>query len=109
MKDGRIIQVGAAVEIVANPADEYVREFVKSISKLKLIAARTIMDAFDATGAHRGIDVSRAPTARLDSDLDHLIGLATGNEVPILVRDGEDTPVGVVTKDRLLIAIKEGK
>jgi glycine betaine/proline transport system ATP-binding protein len=109
MKDGRIIQVGAAAEIVANPADEYVREFVKSISKLKLIAARTIMDAFDATGAHREIDVCRAPTARLDSDLDALIGLATGNDVPILVRDDEDKPVGVVTKDRLLIAIQEGK
>jgi len=34
MKDGRIVQVGTPEEIVTQPADDYVRDFVEGISKL---------------------------------------------------------------------------
>lgn len=37
MKDGVIIQTGTAEEIVMNPADQYVADFVAGISRLHLI------------------------------------------------------------------------
>ena len=44
MKDGRIVQIGTPEDIVTHPADDYVRDFVKDISKLKLVFAHTIME-----------------------------------------------------------------
>ena len=36
MKDGRIVQIGTPEEIVTDPVDDYVRDFVEGISTLKL-------------------------------------------------------------------------
>ena len=44
MKDGRIVQIGTPEQIVTNPADDYVRDFVDGISKLKLVFAHSIME-----------------------------------------------------------------
>lgn len=43
MRDGRLIQVGTPEEMSANPADEYVREFIDSADKSKVLCARHIM------------------------------------------------------------------
>lgn len=43
MRDGEIIQEGSPEDIVANPADEYVAEFVRDVSMAKVIQAKTIM------------------------------------------------------------------
>ena len=44
MKDGAIIQVGTAEEIVANPIDDYVADFVANISRLHVVHAHSIME-----------------------------------------------------------------
>ena len=57
MKDGVIIQVGTAEEIILNPADAYVAEFVAGISRLHLIKAHSVMvpvDAFARRAPGRG-------------------------------------------------------
>ncbi len=109
MKDGRIVQIGTAEDIVTNPADDYVRDFVQNISKLKLVHARAIMEPVEKVSAARPFDPSAAPRASVDSDLDHLVDLAADSDVPVLIVDADDRPVGAVTKARLLHAIKEGK
>ena len=43
MKDGRIIQIGSPEEILANPSDSYVEEFVKDIDKTKILCAKHVM------------------------------------------------------------------
>ncbi|WP_315980046.1 hypothetical protein [Aliamphritea spongicola] len=43
MKDGRIIQIGTPEDIVTNPADDYVADFVASISRLKFVHAASLM------------------------------------------------------------------
>ena len=109
MKDGRIVQIGTAEDIVTNPADDYVRDFVQNISKLKLVHARAIMEPVEKVAAARPFDAGAAPRASADSDLDHLVDLAADSDAPVLIVDAEDRPVGAVTKARLLHAIKEGK
>ena len=47
MKDGRIVQIGTPEDIVTNPADDYVKDFVEGISKLKLVFAHSIMEKID--------------------------------------------------------------
>jgi len=104
MKDGVIVQIGTPEEIVMNPADDYVREFVQGISKLKLVKARSIMEPI---GAYSG-DLNGAPRADEGADLDQLLDLAVGTDLPIIITDA-GTEVGVVTKPVLLRGIQGGK
>ncbi|MEM1006629.1 MAG: glycine betaine/L-proline ABC transporter ATP-binding protein [Pseudomonadota bacterium] len=104
MKDGVIVQIGTPEDIVMNPADDYVREFVQGISKLKLVKAHSIMDPVDSYSG----SLDGAPRADEGADLDQLIDLAVGTELPVVITDaGAD--VGVVTKPRLLRGIQGGK
>ena len=48
MRDGKVIQIGTPEEIVVNPADEYVADFVKGISRLKVVQAKSIMQSVEA-------------------------------------------------------------
>lgn len=105
MKDGRIVQTGTPEEIVTRPADDYVREFVQNISKLGLITAHSVMEPLAALPP---FDVAAAPQAPTTANLDALIGLSTGSALPVVIHDGGQ-PVGAVTKDRLLLAIREGR
>ncbi len=43
MRDGRLIQVGTPEEMSASPADDYVREFIDSADKTKVLCARHVM------------------------------------------------------------------
>jgi glycine betaine/proline transport system ATP-binding protein len=43
MKDGRIVQIGTPEEIVMQPAEEYVAEFVSSVSRTKVVSAKNLM------------------------------------------------------------------
>ena len=61
MKDGVIVQIGTPEDIVTNPADDYVRDFVEGISKLKLVFAHTIMEPLDAYKPVNGEDLSGSP------------------------------------------------
>ena len=104
MKDGVIVQIGTPEDIVMNPADDYVREFVQGISKLKLVKAHSIMEPI---GGYSG-DLNGAPRADEGADLDQLIDLSVGTDLPIIITDA-GTDVGVVTKPVLLRGIQGGK
>lgn len=43
MKDGRVVQVGTPEEIIDQPANEYISEFVKEIDRSKVIQAEHVM------------------------------------------------------------------
>lgn len=107
MKDGEIVQTGTPEEIVTQPADKYVADFVAGISKLKLVFAHTVMQpvaAYEANGKTLPA-VKDCPTAHPDDDLDTLVGLVVDQSNPVIIRDAGQT-VGVVTKDALLHAVK---
>ena len=107
MNDGRIVQIGTPEEIVTNPIDDYVRDFVEGISTLKLVFAHTIMERIADYRPRAGEDLSRAPRAAHDVDLSELIDLSTTTDLPIVITDG-GTDVGVVDKATLLKGIKGG-
>ncbi len=43
LKDGELVQIGAPVDILLNPADDYVRAFVKDVNKARAVPVKTIM------------------------------------------------------------------
>ncbi len=103
MKDGVIVQIGTPEEIVTKPADDYVREFVQGISRLKLVRAHTIMEPLADGSASAG-----AIRVEGDQDLDSLIDVAVGSEHPLIGTEaGQD--VGIITKTTLLRGIQGGR
>ncbi|UUV04986.1 MULTISPECIES: glycine betaine/L-proline ABC transporter ATP-binding protein [Ruegeria] len=104
MKDGVIVQIGTPEDIVMNPSDDYVREFVQGISKLKLVKAHSIMEPVDSYSG----PLDGAPRADEGADLDQLIDLAVNSDLPVVITDA-GVDVGVVTKPRLLRGIQGGK
>jgi glycine betaine/proline transport system ATP-binding protein len=104
MKDGVIVQIGTPEDIVMNPSDDYVREFVQGISKLKLVKAHSIMEPLNGYSG----SLDGAPRADEGADLDQLIDLSVGSEMPVVITD-KGAEVGVVTKPVLLRGIQGGK
>ncbi|MFY9210982.1 MAG: glycine betaine/L-proline ABC transporter ATP-binding protein [Aestuariivita sp.] len=103
MKDGVIVQIGTPEQIVTQPADDYVREFVQGISRLKLVKAHTIMEPLNGT-----TPAADARRVSGDSDLDALIDVSVNSDQPLIVQsDGQD--VGIITKTTLLRGIQGGK
>ncbi|SDI56157.1 quaternary amine ABC transporter ATP-binding protein [Natribacillus halophilus] len=43
MKDGKIVQIGSAEEILENPVDDYVATFVKDVNRSKILEASQVM------------------------------------------------------------------
>jgi glycine betaine/proline transport system ATP-binding protein len=43
MNEGRIVQIGTAEEILANPADDYVARFVSGVDRSKVLTAESVM------------------------------------------------------------------
>lgn len=106
MKDGALVQVGTPEDIVTNPVDDYVADFVAGISKLELISAGKIMEPLEAYESRCGpVDPSKWPEAHPDQSLDDLVNLSITTQTPVMVKvDGK--PIGVVTKNALLRGIQ---
>jgi glycine betaine/proline transport system ATP-binding protein len=100
MKDGEIVQIGTPEEIVASPADDYVREFTEDVPRYKVLSVGKIMrsasDSVKANGAQR---VSQ--NAKLDS----LIDLAISAKGPLAVVDEQDQIIGEIDQSMILKAM----
>ena len=106
MKDGRIVQTGAPEDIVMNPVDDYVSDFVAGISRLNLVYAHSIMKPIEQRVNQRGAIPKDALRARHDMDLNDLIDLSVSNEGPIVVENADQKPVGVIDHVDLMRAIQ---
>lgn len=99
MNDGEIVQIGTPEEIVTNPRDDYVAEFVKGISRVGLVRAETIMDRLE----------SREPTAkqvRPDAELGEIIEHFMDDQSPVTVVSPDGPAVGQITIKAALTALR---
>jgi glycine betaine/proline transport system ATP-binding protein len=99
MNDGVIVQTGTPEEIVTNPKDAYVAEFVKGISRVTLVRAQTIMAPLDG----------QKPTPKsvpLDSELGDIMDQFMDDQTPVTVHDAENNAVGIITITDALRALR---
>jgi glycine betaine/proline transport system ATP-binding protein len=109
MKDGRIVQIGTPEEIVTQPADDYVRDFVEGISRLKLVFAHSIMVNLDDYVPASGENLTNSPREQDGTNLDQLIDISTTTEFAVVITDDDGNDIGVVDKSTLLNGMKGGK
>jgi len=107
MRDGRIVQTGTAEEIVMNPADDYVADFVAGISRLKVVHAHAVMQPIDIYIKNYGPLSVDMPRVSDTETLSKLISLAIDHENHILV-ESSGQAVGVITRSDILRTVVEG-
>jgi len=96
MKDGSIVQIGTAEEILMNPANDYVERFVEDVDVSKVLTASHVM--------------KRAETITVDKGLRVALQLMRDRGVSMLyVIDKTQKLLGYITADRASEAIKEKK
>ena len=98
MKDGEIVQVGTPEEVLTNPANKYVKSFIESVNRTKVITAGAIM-------------VENSATAHLQKETpDELVQRMRERRIGVLpVVNDTETLVGEVRLSDLMKLSKEGK
>ena len=107
MRDGKLVQVGTAEDIVMHPADDYVADFVAGISRLKVVHAHAVMQPVDDYVAAHGQLPTDGPRVAEDETLSNLITRAIDDDDAIVV-EAQGRDVGVITRADLLRTVIEG-
>ena len=108
MRDGKVIQIGTPEQIVVNPADEYVADFVKGISRLKVVQAKTIMQTVESYENLNGKLEENLQSVDEHELLSKLIEVSKSKDKPLVVKNYEQKNIGVITQSDLLKAVIEG-
>ena len=108
MRDGKVIQIGTPEEIVISPADEYVADFVKGISRLKVVQAKSIMQSVEAYEKKNGKLWDDLESVQENELLSRVIEKSKSKDKPLVVRNSNSQVIGAITQADLLKAVVEG-
>ena len=108
MRDGMVVQIGTPEEIVVNPIDAYVADFVKGISRLKVVQAKTIMQPLKDYENKFGLLDKDNEQVNENDLLSKLIETSVSKDKPIIVLNKNNEKIGVITQSDLLKAVVEG-
>ncbi|MER0237651.1 choline ABC transporter ATP-binding protein [Fulvimarina sp. MAC8] len=97
MEGGRIVQCGTPSDIIQNPADQYVADFVAQTNLLEILRARDVMGEDDGTPASEGGAVHP------DTPIREFLG-RLGQGAIIRVEDGGKT-VGLIRPTDVVAAV----
>ncbi|WP_053754307.1 quaternary amine ABC transporter ATP-binding protein [Streptomyces sp. MMG1533] len=98
MRDGRIVQIGTAEDILIRPENEYVASFTEDVDRSRVLTASAVMDK-DVRG-----DEGRCgcETATPDTPFTELCAISARLTHPVAVLDAKRKLVGVVPRQRLV-------
>ncbi len=95
MRDGRIVQIGTSEEILKNPANDFVAQFVQDVDRTRVLTASSVMaPAVALVGAEQGpLSVHKLMREHQTSR--------------VFVVSHDRTLVGAVDEDRVVKAVQE--
>ena len=99
MKDGEISQIGTPEEIVASPANKYVREFTEDVPRYKVLSAGKVMRK------PSGKPTSSGDPVKLTAKIDSLIERVADSDAPLAVVDAAGKIVGEIDRSIMLHAM----
>ncbi|MEJ6493792.1 MAG: glycine betaine/L-proline ABC transporter ATP-binding protein [Actinomycetes bacterium] len=97
MRDGAVVQMGTAEELIANPADDYVADFTRDVPKSHVLTVRTIARPITGSETASGRTI---PAGTIIRDATAAILDADG---PVAVVDGNTTLGFIAPRDILLL------
>jgi glycine betaine/proline transport system ATP-binding protein len=103
MRDGAIVQIGTPDEVVARPADDYVKDFVSEVPKSHVLTLKWVMRE------PREGESLEGPALPVTTIVRQAARAAIASEHPVRVMDG-DKLLGVVDEDdimRVVVAEEE--
>ncbi|MER7698805.1 MULTISPECIES: glycine betaine/L-proline ABC transporter ATP-binding protein [unclassified Streptomyces] len=118
MRDGKIVQLGTAEDILVTPANDYVASFTQDVDRSRVLTAGAIMaeahtvmgtEAADGTELRTPQDVLAAAPATVaeSTPIIDLFTPCSQSVNPVAVTDAEGRLVGVVPSSRLLAVLGE--
>ena len=96
LRDGAVIQQGSPQEIVLNPADDYVRDFIKDINRARVLEVNSVMES---KKPRSGVKVDKSMV------IEEALQIATANDNKPLIVTEDDKAVGSVTLEAMIAAI----
>ncbi|MEU4555355.1 glycine betaine/proline transport system ATP-binding protein [Micromonospora violae] len=96
MRDGRIVQIGTAEEILTDPATDYVAQFVADVDRTRILTASSVMEK-----PQQVLDVNAGPRVAAKA-------LRESQTSVIYVTGPMKTFLGTVTEDEVSRALREG-
>ncbi|WP_254845566.1 glycine betaine/L-proline ABC transporter ATP-binding protein [Microbacterium sp. RURRCA19A] len=102
MRDGRIVQIGTPEDILTDPANDYVEQFVQDVDRARVLTAANVMErprprvdagAGPRTALRQMRDAYMSAVYVTDRDR-KLLGIVTDRDAVKLVRAGESSLLG---------------
>lgn len=97
MKDGQIVQIGTPEDILNNPSNEYIEDFVKDIDRTKVLRAKHVMKKVGVVAS-----INSSPKVAIKEMED--VGIAS-----LFVVGKSREVLGIVTIDDCIEAVKNKK
>ena len=95
---GKLVQVGTPVDIIMNPADDYVEAFVKDVNRAKVIKAKIIMKPANEAN---GIDKSNLIKVQEDQFIEEFLPQVVCTNSNCEVVDKQGNTKGYITNKEL--------
>ena len=102
MRDGAFTQVGTPLEILTQPADDYVRAFTQDAPIAKVLPACSLMQPIGEVAIDDGWPRT-TETATLESALPFLLS----SDHPVVVCDAEGNPAGLLHPDDVAAVLEQ--
>jgi len=107
MKDGVIVQVGTAEEILTNPANDYVAKFVEDVDMARVITAESIMKKSEAIAYYQTDGPKAALRKMKKASISkifvrkerQLVGIVTAKDAADAIKRGEKTLANILVTD----------
>ncbi len=100
MRDGRFVQVGPPEEIVSNPADDYVRDFVRDVPRSHVVTVDSIMGPVS-----EGTAFPSAHTIQTGTKVRDAVAAVAAIDGPVAIVDAAGTVIGAIDRVRVLQVI----
>ena len=98
LNSGKLVQVGTPEEIIMNPADDYVKAFVKDVNRAKVIKAKIIMKNLNET---ENIDKSNVIKVNEDQFIEEFLPQIVCSDSNCEVVDKNGNIKGYITNQEL--------
>lgn len=101
MKDGELVQLATAEEMVTSPANDYVRAFTRNAPRERIVTIASIVD--------KSISASASPVIPSTMKIGDAAAQVLASDTPVGVVDDAGHMLGAVTRQQMIAALFTGQ